>query len=54
MKLDAALTPADISRLPERDLSTTTCIVFDVLRATSSMNTALAIDLYAANLVNTE
>ena len=42
MKLDAALTPADISRLPERDLSTTTCIVFDVLRATSSMITALA------------
>ena len=42
MKLDAALTPADISRLPERDLSTTTCVVFDVLRATSSMITALA------------
>jgi 2-phosphosulfolactate phosphatase len=42
MKLDAALTPADISRLPERDLSKTTCVVFDVLRATSSMITALA------------
>ena len=42
MKLDAALTPADISRLPERDLSRTTCVVFDVLRATSSMITALA------------
>ena len=42
MKLDAALTPADINRLPERDLSTTTCVVFDVLRATSSMITALA------------
>ncbi|MEO6755066.1 MAG: 2-phosphosulfolactate phosphatase [Chthoniobacteraceae bacterium] len=42
MKLDAALTPADISRLPERDLSGTTCVVFDVLRATSSMITALA------------
>ena len=42
MKLDAALTPADIRRLPERDLSATTCIVFDVLRATSSMITALA------------
>jgi 2-phosphosulfolactate phosphatase len=42
MKLDAALTPADISRLPERDLSATTCVVFDVLRATSSMITALA------------
>ena len=42
MKLDAALTPADISRLPERDLSATTCVVFDVLRATTSMITALA------------
>ena len=42
MKLDAALTPADISRLPERDLRGTTCVVFDVLRATSSMITALA------------
>jgi 2-phosphosulfolactate phosphatase len=42
MNLDAALTPADISRLPERDLSKTTCVVFDVLRATSSMITALA------------
>ena len=42
MTIDAALTPADISRLPERDLSATTCVVFDVLRATSSMITALA------------
>ena len=42
MKFDAALTPSDIGRLPERDLSATTCVVFDVLRATSSMITALA------------
>ena len=42
MKFDAALTPADIGRLSERDLSATTCVVFDVLRATSSMITALA------------
>lgn len=42
MKFDAALSPSDISRLPERDLSHTTCVVFDVLRATSSMITALA------------
>ena len=42
MTLDAALTPADVARLPQRDLSTTTCVVFDVLRATSSMITALA------------
>jgi len=44
MILDAALTPADIRRLPDRDLSATTCVVFDVLRATSSMITALAHD----------
>ncbi len=42
MIFGAALTPADISRLPERDLGTTTCVVFDVLRATSTMITALA------------
>jgi len=42
MILDAALTPADIGRLPERNLSATTCVVFDVLRATSSMITSLA------------
>jgi len=42
MKLDAALTPADIGRLPDRNLRKTTCVVFDVLRATSSMITALA------------
>ncbi len=42
MNIDAALSPADIARLPRRDLSTTTCVVFDILRATSSMITALA------------
>jgi 2-phosphosulfolactate phosphatase len=42
MKIDAALTPADIARLPDCDLGGTTCVVFDVLRATSSMITALA------------
>ena len=42
MILDAALTPADIAMLPERDLGATTCVVFDILRATSSMVTALA------------
>ncbi len=42
MYIDAALTPADIALLPERDLSDVTCVVFDVLRATSSMITALA------------
>lgn len=42
MTIDAALDPADIGQLSQRDLSQTTCVVFDVLRATSSMLTALA------------
>jgi 2-phosphosulfolactate phosphatase len=42
MLIDVALNPAEIARLPERDLSETTCVVFDILRATSSMVTALA------------
>jgi 2-phosphosulfolactate phosphatase len=42
MLIDAALTPPEIATLPRRDLSGMTCVVFDVLRATSSMVTALA------------
>jgi 2-phosphosulfolactate phosphatase len=42
MHLDVVLNPAEIALLPGRDLSGTTCVVFDVLRATSSMVTALA------------
>ncbi len=42
MMIDAALNPAEIALLAKRDLSATTCIVFDVLRATSSIITALA------------
>jgi 2-phosphosulfolactate phosphatase len=42
MLIDVALNPAEIALLPERDLSATTCVVFDVLRATSSMITGLA------------
>jgi 2-phosphosulfolactate phosphatase len=40
--IDTALNPAEIALLPQRDLSATTCVVFDVLRATSSMITGLA------------
>lgn len=40
--LDATFSPADFAALQERDLSATACVVFDVLRATSSMLTALA------------
>src|SRR6266568_1846042 len=42
MEIDVILNPAEIALLPGRDLSSATCIVFDVLRATSSMITALA------------
>lgn len=42
MEAEVILTPAEIARLPERDLSTTVCVVFDVLRATSTMLTAFA------------
>lgn len=42
MLLDVILTPAEIARLPQRDLSAATCVVFDVLRATSAMLTAFA------------
>lgn len=42
MKIDVVLNPAEIALLPQRDLSLATCVVFDVLRATSSMITALA------------
>ncbi len=40
--LEVLFTPAEFDLLPKRDLSQTVCVVFDVLRATSSMMTALA------------
>jgi len=42
MLFDAVLTPAEIDLLPNQDLTSSVCIVFDVLRATSSMVTGLA------------
>jgi 2-phosphosulfolactate phosphatase len=42
MRIDAILSPAEIDHLPERGLRETVCVVFDVLRATSSIVTALA------------
>jgi len=39
--LEVLFTPADFAALKERDLKNATCVVFDVLRATSSMITAL-------------
>ncbi len=41
MNIDVVLGPAEFPVLNARDLSATTCVVFDVLRATSSMLTAL-------------
>ncbi|MBI5801352.1 MAG: 2-phosphosulfolactate phosphatase [Verrucomicrobia bacterium] len=40
--LDVTFTPAEFTALRQRDISQTVCVVFDVLRATSSMVTALA------------
>jgi 2-phosphosulfolactate phosphatase len=40
--LEVLFAPAEFSALPARDLSNTCCVVFDVLRATSTMLTALA------------
>jgi len=40
--LAVAFTPAEFAALGARDLSNTTCVVIDILRATSTMVTALA------------
>jgi 2-phosphosulfolactate phosphatase len=42
MTIDVILSPPEIDLLPRADLEDTVCVVFDVLRATSSMITALA------------
>ena len=41
MKIDVILSPAELPALKKMDLSKTACIVFDVLRATSTFVTAL-------------
>ena len=41
MKIETILTPAELPALAQCDLRTTACIVFDVLRATSTFVTAL-------------
>jgi 2-phosphosulfolactate phosphatase len=41
MKIDAILSPAELPALAGRDLHNATCVVFDVLRATSTFVTAL-------------
>ena len=40
--LEVLFTPAEFAALKRRDLSHTACVVFDILRATTSMMTALA------------
>jgi 2-phosphosulfolactate phosphatase len=42
MTLEVTFTPADFEALPHQDLSNTACVVFDVLRATSTIVTALS------------
>ncbi len=42
MRIDAAISPVEIELLSARDLSASTAVVFDVLRATTSFITALA------------
>ena len=42
MNLDVTFTPADFAALRQRDLSQTVCVVFDILRATTSMTNAIA------------
>ncbi|HZO85235.1 MAG TPA: 2-phosphosulfolactate phosphatase, partial [Verrucomicrobiae bacterium] len=41
-RLEVVLSPAEFSALQQRDLSRAVCVVFDVLRATTSMITALS------------
>jgi 2-phosphosulfolactate phosphatase len=41
-KLEVLFTPADFALLPKRDLSQSVCVVFDILRATTSMTMALS------------
>lgn len=41
-KIEVLFAPAEFEALGKRDLSGTTCVVFDVLRATSTIVTALA------------
>jgi 2-phosphosulfolactate phosphatase len=41
MKIDAILSPAELPALARHDLRDTACVVFDVLRATSTIVTAL-------------
>src|SRR5665213_3819499 len=41
MKIETLLTPAELPALARRDLRGTACVVFDILRATSTFVTAL-------------
>ena len=42
METDVLLSPLELTALASRDLLQTTCVVFDILRATTVMITALA------------
>lgn len=42
MSIEVLFSPREYAALPKDDLSETTCVIFDILRATSSIVTALA------------
>ena len=42
MKIDVMLTPADLAAAPQAELARSVCVVLDILRASSSIVTALA------------
>jgi 2-phosphosulfolactate phosphatase len=44
LKIETILTPAELPALAKRDLRATACVVFDILRATSTFVTALQND----------
>ena len=46
MDIEVVLTPAEIERLTQRDLGGTVCVVFDVLRATSTFLTTATTGIY--------
>jgi 2-phosphosulfolactate phosphatase len=53
MKLEVLFAPAELTALPRRDLGDTWCVVFDVLRATSTIVTALTNGARAIRPVST-
>ena len=49
--LEVLFAPAEFAALKDRDLANTVCVVFDVLRATTSMLTAWPASLIRKRLI---